>query len=843
MSILSFLEQFRCKGTGTHSGWYPTLGSFNIQEQNTEEFFEVYTQCFLKKEKLGLTELHEKLSPILIDIDIKYELDEGYKRRYTSNDLKMIVKLYNEQLRTFFDIENSDQLKAYVFEKPQPTKTNGNMKDGIHIIYPNIISESDVQYIIREMIVEYVDEHNLFQHWNAKNKTFDIFDKNVIETTGWILYGGSKIGQQPYELSCIIDDKLNINYSLPEKELLPKMFSIRNHKCETKLSVKGQQCRNKKEQKIAKTNIKQNMIYKFPVDQEEIVLARKLVDILNKERADDYKGWLDVGFCLFNIDVNLLDAWVEFSKKSEKYKEGECENRWVSFKHKGLSIASLHRWAKIDNAAEYENVVDIGSREALIESLSGTNYDVAKVLHKMYKYQYVCAGIKNNLWYQFKGHRWVEIENGMNLKQKISTKLAAKYRLLLIYYTRKLLDCENEITKKQIEDKMDQCKKLVRNVKETTFKNKIMSECVELFYDSNFLSKLDSQPHLLGFENGVFDLETYEFRDGCPEDYISFSTKCDYVQYNEYDTKIKEVYNFMKQIHVDQELREYTFLLMASFLDGRCYEQKFHFWLGNGANGKSTLVELFEDSLGDYAASAPNTILTRQRGSSSNANPEIAKLKGKRFVHTQETEANDCIYVGFLKELTGGDKIIARELYKAPVQFKPQFKFILACNELPNTSGNDDGVWRRLRVVNFGSKFVNEPKNDNEFKKDPNLADKIKTWHESFISILIHYYYKFRQNNHVIKEPDEVLSCTRKYQRENDTMLDYINECLEQVEDRKQKLGINTIYINFSEWYRQGYNEKPPPKKTLKDYLEKRFGSMKASGFIGLKFKEESDDD
>ena len=840
MSILSFLDNYRCKGTGTHSGWYPTLGSFNIPEEQYGVFFEAYTTAFMKGETLGLTELHERYSPILIDIDIKYELDEGYVRRYKQDDIKMIIKLYNEQLRTFFEITDPEMLKAYVFEKPQPTKTNGNMKDGIHIMYPNIISEPDIQYMIRENIVEYVDEHNLFTNWNAKNKTHDIFDKNIIESAGWILYGGSKVGQKPYELTYIVDEKLNIIDELPEKMCIPKMFSIRGHKNETKLSSKGEQCRNKKEKKIAKTNIKQNMMYKFPAEPEDVDLAKKLVAILNKERADDHKTWLDVGFCLFNIDVNLLDAWVEFSKTSCKYKDGECEKLWASFKHKGLSIASLHRWAKIDNKEEYEKVVDVGSRNALIESLSGTNYDVAKVLYKMYKYQYVCTTVRQSIWYEYKGHRWVEIENGMSLKQKISTILAKKYRLLQIYYTNKLLDCEDEVSKKQIEEKMDQAKKLVKYVKDTTFKTKIMSECVELFYDPNFLSKLDSQPHLLGFENGVFDLDCYEFRDGCPEDYISFSTKCDYKQYNDHDIKIKEVYNFMKQIHTNQELREYTLLLMASFLDGRCYEQKFHFWLGNGANGKSTLVELFEDSLGDYAASAPNTILTRPRGNASNANPEIAKLKGKRFVHTQETEATDQLHVGYLKELTGGDKIIARELYKSPIQFKPQFKFILACNELPGTSGNDDGVWRRLRVINFKSKFVNQPVHENEFKKDPDLNDKLHTWHESFVSILLHYYSKFRFNKHTIVEPEEVVSCTRKYQQENDSMLDYINECIEVVDDKKERLGISVIYPNFSEWYRSGYNEKPPPKKQLKEYLIKKFGAMKTCGFIGLRFKEES---
>ena len=54
--------------------------------------------------------------------------------------------------------------------------------------------------------------------------------------------------------------------------------------------------------------------------------------------------------------------------------------------------------------------------------------------------------------------------------------------------------------------------------------------------------KLDNNKNLIGFENGVFDLIKYEFRDGRPEDCISLSTKTDYIEYEEDCNEIKEIY-------------------------------------------------------------------------------------------------------------------------------------------------------------------------------------------------------------------------------------------------------------------------------------------------------------
>ena len=77
-------------------------------------------------------------------------------------------------------------------------------------------------------------------------------------------------------------------------------------------------------------------------------------------------------------------------------------------------------------------------------------------------------------------------------------------------------------------------------------------------------------------------------------------------------------------------------------------------------------------------------LITQKRGRAEGATPALAATQGKRFACLQEPEGDETINVGLMKELTGGDTIIARKMYAEPAEFKPQFKMLLTCNILPD---------------------------------------------------------------------------------------------------------------------------------------------------------------
>lgn len=826
MSIYGFLQNHIAAQNEpfSHTGLVPMIGKYFIPDSHLDIFYKHYNRSLKKGETLAITEMHQDISPIIVDIDFRFQESIGTVRKYSINDIKNVVKIYFEQIQKYFVVP--DECYAYIFEKTTPVRFQGNIKDGIHIMFPSIISKPDVQYEIRENVIQLLTDTQCLSNIGFKNPITDLIDKAVICKNPWLMYGSCKHNQEAYKLTFIYDFDFN-EMPMPPINMLPRLLSIRN-------------CVEETEMKTELTNFQCSMSKKFdPISSalsEDIRIATELVNILSHHRADNYNDWVELGFCLHNINKNeLLKVWIEFSKISPKFEDGTCEKMWSKFKDEGLTIASLYRWAKIDNPEKYKEIKHNEISQLLQESLSGTNYDVAQVVYSMYKHQFTNASIKHNEWFEFKDHRWRKMEKGLNLRKKISNDIATEYKKLSQYYKNLLLNSSTDEDKKAIENKFKKCEEMIKNVKMTMFKEKVMTECSELFYDQKFLNKLDSNVNLIGFENGVYDLERGFFRDGLPDDYVSFSTGTDYIEFDAESEYGIEINSFIQKVLPNNEVRKYVLLLLSSFLNGKINDQKFHIWTGSGGNGKSKLVELFEKSYGDYCGKLPVTVLTQKRSGSSTATPEIAKTKGKRFVSLQEPEHNDQIHVGFMKELSGGDIIQARALYSEPVEFKPQFKIVLTCNQLPTIPSTDGGTWRRLRVVDFPSKFVDNPTEPNEFKKE-NVDIKLDVWKTTFISLLIEMYKVYKV--HGLCEPDIVVQFTKEYQKNSDYFMEFLEEFVEKTDNKKDTVQLTTIMNVFRQWYKEMYSDKSPGRKVLKPYLEKYLGTpMQTFGWRNAKLK------
>ena len=172
-------------------------------------------------------------------------------------------------------------------------------------------------------------------------------------------------------------------------------------------------------------------------------------------------------------------------------------------------------------------------------------------------------------------------------------------------------------------------------------------------------------------------------------------------------------------------------------------QKSSYIWTGIGGNGKSKLIELLRKCIGDYACTLPVALITQKRGRAEGATPALAATQGKRFACLQEPEGDETINVGLMKELTGGDTIIARKMYAEPVEFKPQFKMLLTCNILPDIKSSDRGTWRRVRAVEFTSVFT-----DNPDPNDPVSSRLMKTSTQSLITGKKRSYTSFLRNSH-----------------------------------------------------------------------------------------------
>jgi P4 family phage/plasmid primase-like protien len=851
LEVYAFLEE-RLVENGkvhTHTSMHNPKAAYFIKPSEIDTFYQLYETAINAGHELHITEKRQEFYPMVIDLDFKYEL-ETHERIHTESHIKKIIDLYVNEICNLFQIEkDSADLTSFIFERDEMYKAKGITKDGVHILFPFIVSYPAAQYFIRDNILKKIGD--VIADLGLKNQIPDIVDRTVIApNTLWLLNGSNKDKPKgnPYKLKYMYDGNINaINISEFKQQVpnMTKFLSIRDKK-ESELTVVREDKlslieSNKK--KIAKKQLSVSIDY----DPARI---RDLVLLLSDDRADNFNQWLEVGWALHNIDPNsqdLLDIWIEFSKRSSKFKEGYCEKEWEKSKFEGLTIATLHYWAKIDNHKKYDKYKDADINKWIDLSIkTQSNYDIAFVLFKMYEYDFVYS---DNEWYIYKNHVWRRETDGMSLRQKISTDLCKKYAQLMSF-NNKVISGTIIIDKHDLtdEEKEEYKKKnavlieVIKKLKTTAFKENVMKECKELFSNKDFIKKLDANPYLIGFANGVYDLKKGELRDGRPDDYIEMNTEIDKIEFDEKHEQWTELENFINTIFFDLEIRSYFLTYLASCLQGHNAEEKFRIWTGHGSNGKSKILELFVHSFGMYTIKFPITMLTGKRAASNACTPEIVQSKGKRFGYFEEPSENERINAGLLKEFTGGDKIKARALHKEPIEFKPQFKLALLCNEVPEVPANDTGTMRRIEVVEFKSRFCETPKESHEFMIDKQLSEKLKNWKELFMALLLDIYYvKYKKNG--IKVPIEVIKFTIEYQKQCDLYTDFVIENLEETNDITDIIDISHLYDEFKIWYQDVFNNnKIPSKVEFKKYLKKKYGSKRVllNEFKGFKFRSKT---
>ena len=472
-----------------------------------------------------------------------------------------------------------------------------------------------------------------------------------------------------------------------------------------------------------------------------------------------------------------------------------------------------------------EITLDETTRQLLESSLSCSHYSIAKAIFHIYKDRFRVDDIKNTEWYEFNGIRW---KSSHLINILISEELPKYYRAVKIsdtsVQTKNLQEylVNTDLVDANLRNQM--VDKIIQRLENVSFKNSVISQVIYLFktHDNDFYKNLDSSTHLIGFKNGVYDFKQKCFRNGNQNDYITFSTGYDYIDYDESCEHTQDIYKFLGKIIPNKRVLEYTLKVLGKSLIG-VPDERFYIWTGlSGANGKSTLINFLEYTLGDYITSVDVSLLTNRRGNSSNASPDVIRLRGKRIFTFQEPEHDDKLRTGILKQYTGGDTIIARELFKAPVSFKLQGTMIMCCNDLPTVTSIDGGTWRRIRVVEFKSKFCENPVKLNEFKIDPTIKNKIKFWRPYFMSILINSYNDFLKNG--LQEPDEVKKATAKYKDDNDKFNEFFDQVCE--ESRNEFESNRTIYNHFSAWWSENYpNSRIPDIKDLKRALKTKYGT------------------
>lgn len=382
---------------------------------------------------------------------------------------------------------------------------------------------------------------------------------------------------------------------------------------------------------------------------------------------------------------------------------------------------------------------------------------LAQLMYMIHK-EYIYTGSD---WYYFDGFIWVLDNKSLNFKRHM-LELCGLFNKIKKHY-------ENKLTDTKSMDLIKNIKSIITKLNKPQLKDDILKEAQLFYIDSKFVKKLNSKKHLVPFTNGVYDLLENKFRKTSRDDYVNLTVGFEYKP----NINNEEVNDFINQVLPNIGVKDYVLKKMSECLNGDIPNTNFLMFIGDGANGKSQLLNLMKLAMGELGEKVEVTLLTRKRNNANEANTEKIKLMNKRFAFLSEPEDGEKINIGLLKELTGSEEIVARGLYQESVSFVMEAKLFLACNELPEIKGEDTALWRRIRVIDFPSRFVEEPTEPGEFKIDKTLPSRMRedvTWRQTFIDILLKYYYKH------VREPIEVQLKTNEYREENNDLLLWFEE-------------------------------------------------------------------
>lgn len=828
----------------THTSMLSPMGCYNIKSANDKKrFYNLYCKALNENAILGITEKPSKYTstPLHIDIDFKFKL-EDYKEELMPKIIEKIISLYQKSIQDIIDEKNFDSsyLNCILLQKSKKCSNDpGIINAGFHLHFPHFVSKWWVQdKVIRGKVVNYVIQSCLFHNLKLPENTTveNVFDP--VATKTWLMYGSRKkrgfesylvtkcfdSNLEPMSLEEIFEEELedldtiegkNIEYYLPILlSLLDKEESVKLKKCILDMEPRFKNIRRRA---IKKTKTNETILEELKFIEES-----ELVDMLSTERATDRNKWIEVGWTLFCIGEGhekALNMWLQFSQKCEdKYNEEICINEWNNMEVKGKTIATLKMMAQIDNPEKYARWRQMHIRSYYEEAISFGNpkkeysvhYPLGKLLQTMYD-NFVCADSKKNIWYKFYNHRWNLVDDGVDLKKLLTFEVKNAF----LRYGSEIMSKTSQTFDETEREKLIKKSSIIQTIVHSLGKVQMVKNIVEAakiyFHDVNFLKKLDENRSLIGMENGVYDLDAGIFREGRPDDYITYTTELYYWNYSNTSMEVKQLEMFLNKIFVDEELRNYTLDSICSCLKGGNQDKRFYILTGDGDNGKSVFINLVESTFGDYFWKFEQELLVRGNGNnSSSARPELANVKGRRLCVVDEIPVNKEIDIGILKKLTGNDSFFARLLHENGSIIKPMFTLFLQCNALPKIPSHDTPTWNRTRVIDCESSFVDNPPEEEAeqfrqkiFKKDTNMSEKLIEMSEPFIWYLFERYKKYRRNGSV--EPKKVKISTQNYRSDNDIYLQFMTENLKV--KKGNKILVTKIYSAFKDWYKDNYPE------------------------------------
>ena len=280
--------------------------------------------------------------------------------------------------------------------------------------------------------------------------------------------------------------------------------------------------------------------------------------------------------------------------------------------------------------------------------------------------------------------------------------------------------------------------------------------------------ELDADPFAFAVANGVLDLRSGELREPDPAELLTLGTEVVY----DPDADCPRWLRFLDEIFAgDQELVGFVRRLLGYCLTGDTREHVLVVFHGGGWNGKTTLIAALRRLLGEHAVAAAFETFMRQRD--RGPRNDLARLHRARLVTAAESSEGRRLDEATVKEVTGGDAIAARFLYGEHFEFVPRFKLVLVTNHRPKVDGDDDAIWRRIRLVPFEQSF--------EGREDKELVGKLEAELPGILAWAVEGCLEWQADG--LGEAGAVTRATAEYRQDEDVLGSFLADRCEMSGD------------------------------------------------------------
>ena len=479
------------------------------------------------------------------------------------------------------------------------------------------------------------------------------------------------------------------------------------------------------------------------------------------------------------------------------------------------------------------------SSEFILDCLNSNEEGDGRLFRELHNRRF-CFDHSAGRWFEWIGHYWAE--------DRIEQVTEAMNRVVEVYGKECKRQCQNAIEAEREKDtkRADQHqaneRALLKRIRTLQTKRRLKDV---LYFSACGRDSLgitgdqwDQDPWVLGCVNGVVELQTGHFRPGRQEDWIR--TVCP-TEFKGLDIPAPTWEGFLREIfNEDEELIDYVQRVLGYGITGLSNQLEFYIMWGKGRNGKGTLFEVLGHVLGRIVAEAQKEILLAQRFKRRSGDPtsDIMALRGRRIVYAAETDEGRYFDVSQVKWLVGGDKLVGRNLYdRRQVEFSPTHTLFLHTNNKPHAPAEDYALWQRIRLIAFEMSFVDDVRAENERKRDPNMAEKLKVEASGILAWLVRGCLAWQHDG--LNPPDTVRVATNEYQASEDIVGQFLEEkCI--IKDYAQtKAG--ELYGAYKDWCEENGIKPISVQRFSKRMLDRfdRDTSGRYRLYIGVELKSD----